>query len=81
MSDEQFEALSLTPREIEWILLSMRGLSYGEIATEMRIEVATVKKHARFAMKKLKLKTTLQVVVWGFENEFRIWADFNQFAK
>jgi DNA-binding NarL/FixJ family response regulator len=60
-------AESLTAREREVLLLVARGLSNAEIAAELRIEAATVKRHVRSLLFKLDLRSRAQMIVYAFQ--------------
>ncbi|MBP2436844.1 response regulator transcription factor [Microbacterium amylolyticum] len=61
------EAEALTPRELEVVQLLVRGLSNGEIATELHIGESTVKTHVSTIMAKWQVRDRVQVVIRASE--------------
>lgn len=65
--EETIEALS--PREREVFLLVARGLSNAEIATAAYVSEATVKTHIAAILRKLELRSRVQVVVFAHKHD------------
>lgn len=60
----------LTPREIETARMLARGLSNKEIAKELHLSVATIKNHVHSVIRKLQVRSRLQVAHLLTEDPF-----------
>ncbi|RLD17488.1 MAG: hypothetical protein DRI69_12155 [Bacteroidetes bacterium] len=58
----------LTPREKEIVVLTAQGLIAKEIAAQLNLSTHTVYTHKKRIMKKLKLKSPVQLVMYALEN-------------
>ena len=58
----------LTERELEIVKLIAQGRSNKLIARELNIVESTVKVHVKHALKKLKLKSRVEIAVWATNN-------------
>lgn len=66
---EQVIENQLTSREQQVLRLLMKGYKNGEIAKELVITLATVKKHVRKVLIKLGVETRTQAVAFAYEHE------------
>jgi non-specific serine/threonine protein kinase len=60
---------SLTEREKDVASLVACGLSYGQVAKDLRISRRTVEKHVERIFKKLRLHKQSQLAHWWLDNE------------
>lgn len=58
----------LTPREKEIVVLTAKGLIAKEIAAQLNLSTHTVYTHKKRIMKKLELKSPVQLVMYALEN-------------
>lgn len=58
----------LTPRELEIVRLLAQGMSNSEIASNLAVEVSTVKSHLTRLLPKIDARDRVQAVVWAYRN-------------
>ena len=58
----------LSPRELEVVRLTARGLTNAEIAAELFISVGTVKTHVGSIMAKLPARNRVEIAAWAWEH-------------
>lgn len=58
----------LTPREIEIVILSAKGMTYKEIAYKLNISYHTVDSHKRHIYEKLGAKNTADIIRYALKN-------------
>lgn len=73
--DEEPEAPSLTPREVEVLQELVRGSTNKEIAGALGIAENTVKIHLRNILEKLHLKNRTQAVVYAVQKGLVEWGE------
>lgn len=64
----KIKAESLTPREIEILVLLAHGDTSSVIAEALHISETTIMTHRRNMLHKLKLKNTNELVAWAFQS-------------
>jgi len=64
---ERADYASLTPREKDILKLIAEGLSNKMIGRKLNISDGTVKVHVKHLLKKLKLRSRVEVAVWAVE--------------
>jgi len=61
------EESGVTPRELEIINLIAQGMTNKHIARKLNIAEGTVKVHVKKMLKKLNLKSRVEIAVWSVE--------------
>ncbi|MGX6606321.1 response regulator [Micromonosporaceae bacterium Da 78-11] len=59
----------LSPRELDVVKLTARGLTNAEIATELFISVGTVKTHLGSVQSKLGARNRVEIAAWAWERK------------
>lgn len=67
-ASDNTESSPLTPREQEIVILTAQGLIAKEIAAKLNLSTHTVYTHKKRIMKKLELKSPMQLVMYAIEN-------------
>ena len=67
-TEDNCDPTPLTPREKEIVMLTSRGLIAKEIAAELDLSTHTVYTHKKRILKKLGLKSPVQLVLYALEN-------------
>jgi len=67
-SDEDAQQTPLTEREIEVVKLAAKGLIAKEIASELGLSTHTVYTHRKNIMRKLKINTATELVLYAVNN-------------
>lgn len=65
--EDDCDPVSLSPREIEVVKLIAKGLSTAQIADQLHLSVHTINSHRKRIMKKLELKSPVELVRFAFE--------------
>ncbi|WP_052005529.1 two-component system response regulator NarL [Morganella morganii] len=68
-SDDEPDINSLTPRERDILKLIAQGQPNKMIARKLDITESTVKVHVKNLMKKMKVKSRVEVAVWVLQNK------------
>ncbi len=66
--EEKMSGVSLTPRETEIVTLIAEGNSNQEISEKLFLSIHTVYTHRKNIMKKLRLKSPVELVLYALEN-------------
>lgn len=56
--------LPLTSRQCEVLALTARGLRAKQVADRLGLSVRTIEKHKRDIMRKLRVRTTIELLRW-----------------
>lgn len=67
--EKEVEAVQLTKREHEILVLFAQGLSNKEIAAQLFISIRTVESHKNNIMQKLELKSTVELVKYAIKHK------------
>jgi two-component system response regulator NreC len=62
--------VALTSREIEILRLFVAGYINKEISDQLDISIRTVETHKNHIMKKLELKSTVELIKFAIRNKF-----------
>jgi DNA-binding NarL/FixJ family response regulator len=68
--EENCSPTPLTPREIDIVKLTAKGLIAKEIASELNLSIHTVYTHRKNILEKLDLKTSSELVLYAINNGF-----------
>ncbi|MEQ5205217.1 two-component system response regulator NarL, partial [Providencia rettgeri] len=68
-SQNESDAIALTPRESDILELIAQGLSNKMIARNLDIAESTVKVHVKHLLKKLNLKSRVEAAVWVLQQK------------
>ena len=68
---------ALTPREREVVQLLAEGKSTKEVASHLDLSVKTAETHRSNIMRKLKLRSVSELVLYAIKNYYGASRDFN----
>lgn len=66
MKNQNTKSCSLTPREVQIVILIGRNKKYHEIAEELGLGYETIKTYSRRIRKKLSLTSKLAIGIWAY---------------